>query len=430
MQCSKTEGLSHWEGNQMERKANFTRVKSFAFVLMSMLVLGLAPQIDVEAKASTVGKVLSSSDVSAYDGSAYVEVNGNIPTFTDREKEKVTAFESYSKLDSLGRCGVAYANVCQEIMPTEKRGAIGSVKPSGWHTVKYNDLIDGNYLYNRCHLIGYQLAGENANKKNLITGTRYLNVDGMLPFENQVDDYVEATNNHVLYRVTPVFDGENLVASGVQMEAWSVEDSGKGVCFNVYCYNVQPGITINYATGDSGVDTNYDPSKTKTSTSTGKTSVKTGTNAGITFNCTYVLNTNTKKVHKPTCSSVSTMKSANTKQSNESAETLQSQGYSPCGRCKPFAASTKTTTNTTKVEEKSQPVAETPAVAPAPAPAPASVVAPEPAPAPSGDTTAVWIPSSGSKYHSNAGCSGMKNPTQTTKQDAINRGYDACKKCW
>ena len=246
----------------METKVYKNKFKAIYSVLILTLLLGVTSPIDVDAKASTVGKVLSSSDVSAYDGSAYVEVNGNIPTFTDREKEKVTAFESYSKLDSLGRCGVAYANVCQEIMPTEKRGAIGSVKPSGWHTVKYNDLIDGNYLYNRCHLIGYQLAGENANKKNLITGTRYLNVDGMLPFENQIDDYVEATNNHVLYRVTPVFDGENLVASGVQMEAWSVEDSGKGVCFNVYCYNVQPGITINYATGDSGIDSNYDPSKT------------------------------------------------------------------------------------------------------------------------------------------------------------------------
>ena len=159
-------------------------------------------------------------------------------------------FETYSELDRLGRCGTAYANICLEIMPTDFRGEIGQVKPSGWQTVKY-DCVDGGYLYNRCHLIGYQLAGENANKQNLITGTRYMNVTGMLPFENMVDDYVEETQNHVLYRVTPIFEGKNLVASGIQMEAFSVEDDGEGVCFNVFVYNVQPGVTIDYATGDS-----------------------------------------------------------------------------------------------------------------------------------------------------------------------------------
>ena len=190
-------------------------------------------------------------DVPAYSGEPYVELNGNAPEFSDEEKQNTKAFEKYSPLDSLGRCGVAYANICKEIQPTEPRGEIGSVRPSGWQTVKYNDLIDGNYLYNRCHLIGYQLAGENANERNLITGTRYLNVQGMLPFENMVDDYVDETGNHVLYKVTPVFEGNNLVASGVQMQAWSVEDQGRGICFNVYCYNVQPQITIDYATGDN-----------------------------------------------------------------------------------------------------------------------------------------------------------------------------------
>lgn len=150
----------------------------------------------------------------------------------------------------MGRCGVAFANICIDIMPTEERGEIGMIKPSGWHTVKY-DVVDGKYLYNRCHLIGYQLAGENANPKNLITGTRYLNVEGMLPFENEVADYVKESNNHVLYRVTPIFESDNLVASGVQMEAYSVEDNGEGICFNVFCYNVQPGIVIDYATGES-----------------------------------------------------------------------------------------------------------------------------------------------------------------------------------
>ena len=164
-----------------------------------------------------------------------------------------TAFENYSDLDSLGRCGVAYANICRDIMPTEERGKIGMIKPSGWHTVKY-DVIKDRYLYNRCHLIGYQLAGENANPKNLITGTRYLNVEGMLPFENLVADYVNNTGNHVLYRVTPMFSGSNLVANGVLIEAKSVEDNGGGILFNVYCYNVQPGVGINYENGDSWLD--------------------------------------------------------------------------------------------------------------------------------------------------------------------------------
>ena len=190
--------------------------------------------------------------IPAYDGKAYVAVNNNEPFFTDSDMT-TTAFENYSDLDSLGRCGVAYANICKEIMPTEKRGKIGMIKPSGWHTVKY-DVIKDRYLYNRCHLIGYQLAGENANPKNLITGTRYLNVEGMLPFENLVADYVNNTGNHVLYRVTPMFSGSNLVANGVLIEAKSVEDNGGGILFNVYCYNVQPGVGINYENGDSWLE--------------------------------------------------------------------------------------------------------------------------------------------------------------------------------
>lgn len=204
-----------------------------------------------KSQTSTATSV-SLSDIPAYSGSPYVAVNNNVPFFTDNDMT-TTAFETYSNLDNLSRCGVAYANVCTEIMPTEERGAIGQVKPSGWHTVKY-DIVSGKYLYNRCHLIGYQLSAENANTKNLITGTRYLNTEGMLPFENMVADYVKETNNHVLYRVTPMFDGNNLVASGVLMEAKSVEDNGDGILFNVYCYNVQPGIAIDYATGDSALD--------------------------------------------------------------------------------------------------------------------------------------------------------------------------------
>lgn len=190
-------------------------------------------------------------EIPVYAGQPYTVIKDNVPDFTEEEKSCTDAFEYYGDLDTLGRCTVTFANVCPQTQPTEKRGTIGQVRPSGWHTVKYNDLIDGNYLYNRCHLIGYQLTGENANVSNLITGTRYLNVEGMLPFEDMVDDYVDETGNHVLYRVTPIFKGDELVARGVRMEAWSVEDAGTGICFDVFCYNVQPGIVIDYATGDS-----------------------------------------------------------------------------------------------------------------------------------------------------------------------------------
>ena len=191
-------------------------------------------------------------DIPPYSGNSYVEVNGNFPTF-GMEEITTEVFEIYSDLDALGRCGTAYANVCQELMPTKERESIGQVRPSGWHTVKYSEVIEDLYLYNRCHLIGFQLAGENANEKNLITGTRYMNIEGMLPFENKVADYVRKTDHHVLYRVTPIFTGDNLVADGVLMEAYSVEDSGKGVSFCVFVYNVQPGIIIDYATGESSL---------------------------------------------------------------------------------------------------------------------------------------------------------------------------------
>ena len=188
-------------------------------------------------------------DIPEYNGSPYIEIHDNEPQFNSKDMNK-KSFESYSNLDSLNRPQVAFANVSKDLMPTTKRGSIGMVKPAGWHTVRYKG-IDGKYLYNRCHLIGYQLTGENANRKNLITGTRYLNVEGMLPFENEVTNYIKKTNHHVLYRVTPIYDGDNLIADGVQIEAYSIEDKGQGVSFNVFCYNVQPGIEIDYKTGDS-----------------------------------------------------------------------------------------------------------------------------------------------------------------------------------
>ena len=242
---------------------------------------------------------------------AYVELEDNQPGFT-KEEMTLEAFEDYSELDYLGRCGVAYANICLEIMPTEPRGDIGQVKPSGWQTVKY-DCVDGKYLYNRCHLIGYQLAGENANKQNLITGTRYMNVEGMLPFENMVDGYVEETGNHVLYRVTPVFEGRNLLASGVKLEAFSVEDEGEGICFNVYIYNVQPGITIDYATGESWLEGETGPASQEV---------------------TYILNTSSKKFHLPDCASAQNIQEENRVVFLARIQAVLS-GYEPCGRCKP-----------------------------------------------------------------------------------------------
>lgn len=208
-------------------------------------------QAEEQAQQEDTQQLTDDLEIPVYAGQPYTVIKDNVPDFTEEEKSCTDAFEYYGDLDTLGRCTVTFANVCPQTQPTEKRGTIGQVRPSGWHTVKYNDLIDGNYLYNRCHLIGYQLTGENANVSNLITGTRYLNVEGMLPFEDMVDDYVDETGNHVLYRVTPIFKGNELVARGVRMEAWSVEDAGTGICFDAFCYNVQPGIVIDYATGDS-----------------------------------------------------------------------------------------------------------------------------------------------------------------------------------
>lgn len=220
-------------------------------------------------------------------------------------------------------------------MPIGERDSIGSIKPTGWHTVKY-DNISGKYLYNRCHLIGYQLSGENANEKNLITGTRYLNVEGMLPFENMVDDYIEETNNHVLYRVTPVFEGNNLLASGVIIEAKSVEDNGAGILFNVYCYNVQPDITINYVTGESEFEATTttipiveQPKEEPTQQPESTESVQdANTN-------TYIINKNTKKFHYSSCGSASRISEKNKDTCTGARDELISQGYSPCGNCEP-----------------------------------------------------------------------------------------------
>ena len=283
-------------------------------------------------------------EIPAYSGTPYTEVNGNQPYFTEEELT-TQSFETYSELDSLGRCGVAYANVGQDLMPTEPRGEIGAVKPSGWHLVKY-DNVDGKYLYNRCHLIAYMLAAENANPQNLITGTRYLNVQGMLPFETKVCDYVKNTGNHVLYRVTPIFDGDNLLADGVLMEAYSVEDAGEGICFCVFAYNVQPGIGIDYATGDNWAEGSgtYQSTAAPAAVETPAPQPETDTAVQITpessvsqesRETTYVLNTNTKKFHYPTCSSVDDMKEKNKQIYTGSRDEVINMGYVPCKRCNP-----------------------------------------------------------------------------------------------
>ncbi len=225
------------------------RRSEVAAIVTRMADASLRVSVNLPGSGTTPAGGFSLDSVPAYSGSAFVPVNGNMPYFTAGEKN-TAVFETYSPLDSLGRCGAAYANICLELMPTEDRGDISKIYPSGWYSVKY-DCVPGKYLYNRCHLIGYQLAAENANRQNLITGTRYLNVTGMLPFENLVADHVQETRHHVLYRVTPEFSGSELVARGVRMEAWCVEDKGEEVCFHVFCYNVQPGVVIDYATGDS-----------------------------------------------------------------------------------------------------------------------------------------------------------------------------------
>ena len=283
---------------------NRTRI-SLTAALLSLCLLLAGCMHPAEGTVTS----FSLEDIPAYAGDPYVVIDGNQPDFPEEDQTSTESFETYSPLDALGRCGVAYANIGRDLMPTEDRESISSVTPTGWINKQY----DGEYLYNRCHLIGFQLAGENANEENLITGTRYMNVDGMLPFENLVADYVTETDNHVLYRVTPVFEGQNLVASGVQMEAWSVEDGGDGVCFNVYVYNVQPGVTIDYATGESWQE-GAEPSD---------------------GDVTYILNTNSHKFHYPDCAGVANMSDANKETYTSSREDLIAQGYEPCGQCNP-----------------------------------------------------------------------------------------------
>ena len=287
------------------------RVYSILPLLLSLLVLFSGCSLQQETFHDTnTDSMVSLEEIPAFQEVPYTEINGNQPFFSDEEKTS-ESFESYSDLDHLGRCGTAYACIGQDLMPTEDRESISHIKPTGWQTAEY-DFVDGKYLYNRCHLIGFQLAGENANEENLITGTRYMNVEGMLPFENMTADYIKETGNHVLYRVTPIFKEDELVARGVQMEAWSIEDDGNGICFNVYVYNSQPDVAIDYQTGESRAVEKLTGSSEESQSSD-------------TQSEEYILNTNTRKFHLSNCPSVASMKDKN----------LIEEGYAPCQNCMP-----------------------------------------------------------------------------------------------
>lgn len=301
-----------------------TKLRIFPLLLALMVLLSgcgesraLSFQENAEATGSSAQTpIMDMEHIPEYAGSPWVEIGGNIPDFAE-ELKTTKSCEYYVELDQLGRCGPCFANIGRDLMPTEPRESISSVHPSGWMQKQY-DFVEGGSLYNRCHLIGFQLTGENANDHNLITGTRYLNVEGMLPFEDQIAGYIRDTGNHVLYRVTPVFEGSELVARGVHMEALSVEDHGAGICFNVYCYNVQPGVIIDYLTGDSWPDPGYG-----TETSSDSTAVS------------YVLNTNTHKFHDPGCTSVEDIAAGNRQDYTGTRQQLLDEGYDPCGRCNP-----------------------------------------------------------------------------------------------
>lgn len=299
-----------------------------------------------ENRPVTDDGVISYRDVPAFEGNPYVYVNDGEPTFTDEQRAAEPGHEHYGELDELGRCTAAFAVVGPETQPTEKRGSIGEVRPSGWQMAKY-DFVEGKYLFNRCHLLGYQLTGENANERNLITGTRYLNVQGMLPFENAVADYVDATGNHVLMAVMPVFEGSELVARGVHMMAESVEDGGEGVAFNVFCYNVQPGVVIDYGTGESMLEEDATPLPDVSGAESAPDTASEGAGAGEASEkgatgsaegkgtTEYVLNTNSKKFHLPSCSSVDQMSPKNREDVEDTRENLIAKGYDPCKRCNP-----------------------------------------------------------------------------------------------
>ena len=305
-------------------------IKNSCLTLLLTAILALTVQIPLEVNAN--------EGVPPYAGNASVSINNNVPSFSSSEISTIS-YEKYGNLDKLGRCTSAIACVGQDLMPTEKIESIGMIKPTGWHQNQYEGLVDSDppYLYNRCHLLGYQLTGEGANEKNLVTGTRYMNIEGMLPYENMIADYVNSTGNHVMYRVTPIFEGNNLLCTGVTMEAYSVEDNGRSISFNVFCYNVQPGVIINYSDGTNCKDESYTPEfrLTTDNNSSSNEVYDKSTPAESNNSPSYIANKNTKKFHYPSCSSVSDMKEKNKEYYYGSRDELIDNGYTPCKRCKP-----------------------------------------------------------------------------------------------
>ena len=293
----------------------------FKAALSLILILAIAASMLSSCFLFQKEQSFDLANIPAFSGSPYVIIDDNKPSFTDDEIT-TRAYEHYSELDLLGRCGMVEACCGKELMPAkdEDRGSISSVTPSGWVQAQYS-FVDGTYLYNRCHLIGWQLTAENANEKNLIAGTRYLNIEGMLPFENMIADYIQETGNHVMYRVTPIYKGNDLLPSGVHMEGYSVEDNGKGISFNVYCYNVQPGVTIDYATGRSTENGTPLPPETEESTPAEE------------YKGIYVLNTKSKKIHRADCSYAASISESNRQEFNGDISSLTKDGYTCCGTC-------------------------------------------------------------------------------------------------
>ena len=299
---------------------------------------------DSEESSAEGSHAIDPDKLPEWDGEPSIEINGGDPSFTDSELSaiKKQTEEDLSALDDQGRCGDVSACVSSETMPEGERDSIGMIRPAGWHLVKY-DFVEGKYLYNRCHLIGWQLTGLNAEERNLITGTRYLNVDGMLPYENQVADFAESSDLHVAYRVEPVYKGDELIARGVHIEAESIEDKGESLAFNVYCYNVQPYVDIDYKTGESTADSDAPDSAESSDSSANQSGSSSGSgssqNAGAgsqdSTEQTYILNTNTKRYHLQGCRSLSQMKDKNKRTFHGSKKELSRMGYQPCGNCNP-----------------------------------------------------------------------------------------------
>ena len=316
----------------------------FPVLLLLAVLLGCPETAEAGIEEAIPRSSITFEELPEYIGEDFAILHDNIPEFTLWQL-KTEAFVSFSPLDALGRTGPGFACLGKETLPQESRGSIGSIQPSGWQTVRYDDLIADKYLYNRCHVIAFALCGDNATPENLFTGTRYLNITLMTQLENSISQYIQGTGNHVLYRVTPIYQGQNLVASGVQMEGYSIEDHGQTICFNVFVYNIQPGVLIDYKTGESRRDPEYvvptpspaeshAPAEEETETLLFSTE-DVEAEAPARTSITYVLNTNTMRFHFPYCSSVNSMSERNRQDFTGTREEALALGYQSCRLCNP-----------------------------------------------------------------------------------------------